>query len=128
MNPGAIDLPATYAAPLVATPGTPRRGPSGSAAPAFATAVPLWVGRLTPPTKTVTTDPAGGPRATSDTTFLARWSAALADGGRLVVEGRTYDITGITPAPNQPRRSWVHIACQHVVGVNTATAPVTAFP
>lgn len=128
MNPGIIDLPATYAAPLGPTTGTSRLDASGAALPAFAEPVPLWVGRLTPPSVTRTSDQGGGARATATPVFLARWDATLAEGGRLVVEGRDYDILAVPAAPNTARRSWVHLVCSHTTGVNTATDPDTAFP
>lgn len=125
MNPGKIDLLADYAAP--ASGGT-RIDDAGAALPTFSPAVPLWVGRLTPPSSTRTGEAGGGARSTASSCFLARWSSSFADGGRLTVEGRDYDILAVQPVPRTPRRSWVHLFCSHVTGVNTATNPGSAFP
>jgi hypothetical protein len=125
MNPGLLDLSGTYLAPLAATPATPRRGAAGAAQPAFAQATPIHLGRLR--TRAITTDVAGGPRIMADTLFLARWSQLLAEGGRLEVEGRTYEIVSIADAPGGRRRAWLHLSCKHVKGVAAAARPLVAF-
>jgi hypothetical protein len=125
MNAGLLDLSGTYLAPLTATLATPRRGAAGAAEPAFAQATPIYLGRLR--SRATTTDVSGGPRVLGDTLFLARWSQILAEGGRLEVEGRTFEIVAITDAPGARRRAWVHLSCKHVKGVHAAARPLVAF-
>lgn len=125
MNAGLLDLSGLYHAPLAATPATPRRGAAGAAQPAYAPPAPIHLGRLR--TRATTTDIAGGPRVLADTLFLARWSQTLAEGGRLEIEGRAYEIVSIADAPGSRRRAWLHLSCKHVKGVSPAARPLVAF-
>lgn len=125
MNAGLLDLQGLYTAPLAATPAVPRLGAAGAAQPAFAPAVPIHLGRLR--TRATTTDISGGPRVLADTLFLARWSQTLAEGGRLEVEGRTFEIVSIADAPGSRRRAWLHLTCKHAKGVAAAARPLVAF-
>lgn len=127
MNPARIDIPATYLAPIQATPGNPRTGATGAASLQFAAPVSIRVGRVLERVRITASDTAGAPRTTANVTFLTRFLPSLTEGGRLEVEGRTYDITGIVPVSGERRRSWVHLTAQHVKGINTAIRPRQNF-
>lgn len=125
MNPGILRLRGTYQAPLAPSEEAPRRGTSGASEPAYGAPSPIWLAQLA--VRGTVTEIAGGRRVTADTVFLARWLAALSEGGRIAVDGRSYDILAVAPAPKTPFRSWVHLECRHVKGVNPTGRTVTAF-
>jgi hypothetical protein len=127
MNPARIDIPAAYMAPIQATAGNPRTGLSGAASLQFAPPISLRVGRVLDRSRISASDAAGAARTTANVTFLTRHLDQLTEGGRLEVEGRTYDITGVVPVASERRRSWVHLTAQHVKGINTAHRPRQNF-
>ena len=127
MNPAALDLPATYSAPLQSGAAAPRLGRSGAASPSFSSPINIWVGRLTPPSVVHSSDIGGGQRNTATTAFLARWNPDFCEGGRITAEGRTFDLMTILSVPGTARRTWLQLHCRHITGINPAHSPVTAF-
>lgn len=127
MNPAKIDLQANYFAPIGSTAMNPRIGGSGAGASVFASPIPMRVGRVLDRSQISSSNTAGTSRTTTSVVFLARYLSTLSEWGRLVVEGRTYDIISVIPVAGERRKSWVHIACNYVKGVSQETNPKQAF-
>jgi len=101
--PKLPDLIAQYHPPAVpsATRGSPVR--------AFGPPIQIYVGELTGFTAMSESTQGGAQRASFVARFITRWRGDFAANGRLEVGGKTYELTGITPAPNTARRTYLHL-------------------
>jgi len=101
------DTVAKYHPPL--EPAQVTRGPTGSPVRKFGAPVQIWVAELTGFTAMSEATSGGAHRAQFVTRFITRWRPDFLPNGRLVVAGRNYELTGITPAPNTARRTYLHL-------------------
>jgi len=103
--PKLPDLIAQYHPPAVPS---ATRGATGSPVRAFGPPIQIYVGELTGFTAMESTQ-GGAHRASFVARFITRWRDDFAANGKLEVAGRTYELTGITPAPNTARRTYLHL-------------------
>jgi len=87
------------------------RGPTGSPVRKFGPPVQIWVAELTGFTAMSEATSGGAHRAQFVTRFITRYRRDFLPNGRLEVGGRRYELTGITPASNTARRTYLHLHC-----------------
>jgi len=92
-----------------AEPAQVTRGPTGSPVRKFAAPVQIWVGELTGFTSMSESTSGGAHRAQFVTRFITRYRPDFLPNGRLEVAGKKFELTGISPAPNTARRSYLHL-------------------
>jgi len=101
------DQVAQYFPPL--EPLQVTRGPTGSPVRKFGTPIQIWVGELTGFTSMSEATAGGAHRAQFVTRFITRYRRDFLPNGRLAVAGKNYELTGIAPAPNTARRTYLHL-------------------
>jgi hypothetical protein len=114
MNPGKLNLPARYFA-LRQT-----QGPSGAPRNDYAPPVSLHVGRDSGKQAAAVVDSVGSRRVQAEVGFFSHFAEWLEVGGRLSVEGKTYEIVSVTP--EGAYRAKLILTCKHLAGV---TQPVS---
>jgi len=101
------DTVAKYHPPLEAAQVT--RGPTGAPVRKFGPPIQIYVGELTGFTAMSESTTGGAHRAQFTSRFITRYRPDFLPNGRLEVGGRLYELTGITPAPNTARRTYLHL-------------------
>jgi len=101
------DTVAQYYPPL--EPVQVTRGPTGSPVRKFGPPIQIYMGELTGFTSMSESTTGGARRAQFVTRFITRYRRDFLPNGRLEVAGKNYELTGITPAPNTARRSYLHL-------------------
>jgi len=101
------DTVAQYHPPL--EPAQVTRGPTGSPVRKFGPPIQIWVGELTGFTAMSESTTGGAHRAQFVSRFITRYRPDFQPDGQLEVAGRNYELTGITPAPNTARRTYLHL-------------------
>lgn len=110
MNPGKLNLPATYQALIQS------KGPSGAPRNDYAQPIGLHVGIDRSKGAAGVVDSVGSRRAQEETRFLSHFAEWLEVGGRLRVEGKTYEVVS-TQEPPGAYRSALILTCRHLSGV-----------
>ena len=115
MNPGKLNLPARYFA-LRQT-----QGPSGAPRNDYAPPVSLHVGRDSGKQSAVVVDSVGSRRVQAEVGFFSHFAEWLEVGGRLSVEGKTYEIVSVNPPAKAAYRSALILTCRRLAGVTQPT-------
>lgn len=111
MNTGKLKLPATFYALRQS------KGPSGAPRNEYATGVALYVGRDYAKSSAGVVDSVGSRRAQEEVGFISHFAEWLEAGGRLSVEGKTYEILSAVPPDRSAYRSALVLTCRHLAGV-----------
>ncbi len=115
MNPGKLNLPATFYA-LRQT-----KGPSGAPRNDYAPGVGLFVGNDYSQASAKVVDSVGSRRTQEEVGFISHFAEWLEAGGRLSVEGKTYEIVSAVPPARSAYRSYLILTCRRLAGVTQPT-------
>jgi hypothetical protein len=115
MNPGKLNLHASYFA-LRQT-----KGPSGAPRNDYAPGVGLFVGNDYSQASAKVVDSVGSRRTQEEVGFISHFAEWLEAGGRLSVEGKTYEIVAVNPPAKAAYRSALILTCRRLAGVTQPT-------